>query len=1359
MMIKDASTPELSYFSSDSASLAETPLNRLLNIETDCLSLRQELISIISNLNEDKSPLKTVSIINSLAVISLSERMDEIARIHASVIVQWLQLDLHDLETVKETSLRAAINRNPFLFPFEKNISFIVKWLITARALERQENVSNHGFVPSTAQNSHGKLKLPQLGMNEQKYIKLYNNMNSLDLPLLVHWALFYGNVENELDDTEKLFERFLNGLVENNAFVCRRKGSEFQIVCSSENYFGKDGLILHPVSKVNRIKSIKSSSSDFSKFEKLYSRYITALSNCLTFANCSGKLTSVEQLYHRPPKFYPGINQYIHSKRNQYLHGEDYPILVGDMKSNLFPVNTDSLFPMQQFEKMLKTGNKSSSLDKIKSYLERTITKNSTDIRGLKQIRTQRVQMISELTKRNLDEIEDLENKITSLENEGDLHEIAGLYHDLGKAYRRAEEPKKGIISYEKSIEIRREISDIDGLSKSYNNMGLVCFDLARVSSENLDAADETQKSVDDAECYFNLSLDIKRKNNLNSSRTLRNLANLKIFAGRDSDEIISTFDEALALSMDIKDKRLQSSISIDIVNYYQNVSKKDIFEEKSRFDGRLIESHQYLDSSEIIDLNLNHCSSFIPFVIEGSAGMGKTIVMTQLALKYVNELEKKIDIIGIEDMKNLAMPIYIKGARIGKSDFQVGGEIKLAEMICNSNPEINKYLTINEIQELIDLWNKFSIHHLSNYSFFVDALDEISDVELAGGVSELICGDLVRPRNRVKSLCFISTRPSHTDVIASRGWKVGFAKLRPNYYSKEELSELMPVKLCDAWGITRELTDTYRKEFDTFYDILIHPLFVGWFCFLIIEDKLSMLNLVDNDVDGDHEIFNSNLEYKKNVLLGSIIEIGIDASLKRKERSVKDRNLFTNLVKRFVSISFHYSISDPKLVFQIIEEQENLEISDYDKQSIMHECGILFLTGENIVWTHTTIPEIIYAEFFFEQEEKLFWGPMKTSKPVLYRYALSEVKSGNFENYSVAVLTTFHKYLSNLEFSHLVYVLDFDYDDYKIIDLDKNSELVNLVSPDSYTLHHLVNLYLDSLSKPSSFSIRLNSIYNNSVSELLSEVDSYDDMDSFDMEGFEAINAVHDAGRKHWEYDRALSLKLYNVSNSAFGSDIHPFRKSIPPEFLDRSRINSSTPIQEILAYYRAISESTETDDSILDLHEISNNYDGIFTSLSVTATSNLNEDLPMPKFVINLENKDHFLSYINELHVEISYGKLFGSEKFEECIERLWQELVYLDTEILGAEYMNSVHENVTNFITSMNVFHLGKNFDIETNFSEDKDLKLVDKGRILMPFVRECLNHLEGKNSVLSPYIEESGFWMPYEMIKSYASNLD
>ncbi|MDE0558336.1 MAG: hypothetical protein OSB30_07725, partial [Candidatus Poseidoniaceae archaeon] len=67
--------------------------------------------------------------------------------------------------------------------------------------------------------------------------------------------------------------------------------------------------------------------------------------------------------------------------------------------------------------------------------------------------------------------------------------------------------------------------------------------------------------------------------------------------------------------------------------------------------------------------------------------------------------------------------------------------------------------------------------------------------------------------------------------------------------------------------------------------------------------------------------------------------------------------------------------------------------------------------------------------------------------------------------------------------------------------------------------------------------------------------------------------------------------------------------------------------------------------------------------------------------------------------------------------------------------------------------------GSSLPVESNFSEYNDLKLVDKGRLLMPFVRECLNHLKGENSVLSSYIEENDFWVPYELIKSYASNLD
>ena len=107
------------------------------------------------------------------------------------------------------------------------------------------------------------------------------------------------------------------------------------------------------------------------------------------------------------------------------------------------------------------------------------------------------------------------------------------------------------------------------------------------------------------------------------------------------------------------------------------------------------------------------------------------------------------------------------------------------------------------------------------------------------------------------------------------------------------------------------------------------------------------------DNNSDeqiGEIEVFDSKLQYRKTTLLTEIINIGIDASLDRKKRNVKDKKKFSDLVKKFVALSYHYSIYKPEILFRIIEEDENIVISDYDKESLVDDCGILFLAGENI-------------------------------------------------------------------------------------------------------------------------------------------------------------------------------------------------------------------------------------------------------------------------------------------------------------------------------------------------------------------------------------------------------------------------
>ena len=55
----------------------------------------------------------------------------------------------------------------------------------------------------------------------------------------------------------------------------------------------------------------------------------------------------------------------------------------------------------------------------------------------------------------------------------------------------------------------------------------------------------------------------------------------------------------------------------------------------------------------------------------------------------------------------------------------------------------------------------------------------------------------------------------------------------------SPEVLRRDMPIKLCEAWGISNGLASRYEELFDEYKEISA-PLYVGWFCFLICTNNL---------------------------------------------------------------------------------------------------------------------------------------------------------------------------------------------------------------------------------------------------------------------------------------------------------------------------------------------------------------------------------------------------------------------------------------------------------------------------------------------------------------------------------------
>ena len=70
------------------------------------------------------------------------------------------------------------------------------------------------------------------------------------------------------------------------------------------------------------------------------------------------------------------------------------------------------------------------------------------------------------------------------------------------------------------------------------------------------------------------------------------------------------------------------------------------------------------------------------------------------------------------------------------------------------------------------------------------------------------------------------------------------------------------------------------------------------------------------------------------------------------------------------------------------------------------------LYLTGEQIEWTHKVVFEIMYADFYHANHADLALGPLNVSDPVLSRLAQIQVESKQSQTYDCAKLRLLFRY-----------------------------------------------------------------------------------------------------------------------------------------------------------------------------------------------------------------------------------------------------------------------------------------------------------------------------------------------------------
>ena len=483
------------------------------------------------------------------------------------------------------------------------------------------------------------------------------------------------------------------------------------------------------------------------------------------------------------------------------------------------------------------------------------------------------------------------------------------------------------------------------------------------------------------------------------------------------------------------------------------------------------------------------------------------------------------------------------------------------------------------------------------------------------------------------------ISTRPSHYESLAKEiGPDHAKLEMREDYYSEEELAKKMPLQLCDAWGITRESGLELSKKFAQYRDTLIHPLFVGWFCFLIESDKLDQI-----------EAKSATPLIAQNNLISTIIDIGIESSLRRRESEVLEimkTEEYTRLLRYFVAISFQNPRKGPELIWRQmfqdgfrdlmpVELKYKTEQFGVVRDSI-EDCGILYLTGDRIDWTHRTIPELIYADFMYKEPSSFIFGPMKTSEPILDRIAQLEFEEEKYDTMEMAQLVVRLRHDLNSFELFLDWMLWGDKVDSRneSLEIEDNEEIVEwdgkefsvITESRSALQKFLGGLYIGSWNSSKPLPIRREWIHVPRNTDL--------------MEG------------------------LQKVSSCPFYTDIIQETKELWQIQPTLSKVGSGTRIIDCFTHYRACLLSDSVDSNMEFFHQKAANQQDMF-DLRLTNRGLLYED----EFTDILswfgneeftEDQSKLIKRITEDYVYTTYSRFFGTEKYAQIVEYMWNEL---------------------------------------------------------------------------------------------------
>lgn len=368
-------------------------------------------------------------------------------------------------------------------------------------------------------------------------------------------------------------------------------------------------------------------------------------------------------------------------------------------------------------------------------------------------------------------------------------------------------------------------------------------------------------------------------------------------------------------------------------------------------------------------------------PIGIYGNPGFGKTIYLRQLAHSIADQAleqgpQQYTEIPFFFKAKVLAKHLREFGTR-NYEDFsdESGAPITYNGLGANNFNEFHSILThsalftepdldANSVHDLLMRWREIS--NFPQMVLIIDAMDECGSRDDRYSIAKFLW--TFSEFTGIFPKVIFSCRHSHKEEINDITIAVGseFPLEFDMKFTQEELQNIMPTKLANAWGISSDkISYMASKHYHSFQHAANNPLFVGLFCLLIYNKQLDQVKVGEKSIKLP---IKGNYSFEHVEFLKKIIEIGLEINIKDRVsnfdlQAIRKDFLYVSAVSELMNSTNFEEI------FELCDAIFLHKIPAQNQKILKENLGVIYANdGENVEFTHKTIKEVALGLLMIE-------------------------------------------------------------------------------------------------------------------------------------------------------------------------------------------------------------------------------------------------------------------------------------------------------------------------------------------------------------------------------------------------------